>query len=155
MKKNIKGFAILLAIVIICTVFTACRGDDTTDTENTTTAASTTTEEITSTEPISINMGELINSEAKGKPIVEISCGGISLSYDLSEYEASEVEVTIHEELEEDHFYVTMAGEVTAHTLMSDGSLFDGIAYIENGKAQFSITYNDERTITFIINVAA
>lgn len=150
MKKNIKrALLIIVAVVIICSVFTACNGKKT-DTNN------TTTEETSTNIVTSIDMEELINSEADGKPIVEIRGDQDTLfSFDFSENATSEVEVTIDKKLKDDYLYITMAGNVTAHTLESDGSLFDGIADIENGKAQFSVTYNNERTINFIINVSA
>ena len=62
--------------------------------------------------------------------------------------------VKSEEELEkDDYFYVTMAGNVTAHSLESDGALFDGVASIEDGKAEFTVTYDDTRTVRFVINI--
>ncbi len=100
-------------------------------------------------------MEALINAEADGKPIVEIhgDKGKTLFSFNFSEMATTKVEVTVDEKVEEGDFYITMAGNVTAHTLVSDGSMFDGIVEIENGKAEFSVTYEGDRKIDFIINV--
>lgn len=155
MKKNIKrAFIIILGVAIILTAFTACSSNADNTTSSTAEAATETTAEDTTADSVSLNMEDVINSEADGKPIVTIHGDEeVIFSFDFSENMTSKVEVTIDEKINDDHFYVTMAGDVTEHTLFSDGSLFDGLAYIENGKAEFSVTYGGERTIDFVVNV--
>lgn len=124
--------------------------NETKTTEIVTEVATETTEETM--EPVAINMGDLINEMADGKPVVTIMADGEDIcSFDFSKMKTEKVEITIH--TEDDSLYVMMAGNVTAHTLESDGSLFDGIAEIENGKAEFSVTYDDTTEILFVLHV--
>ena len=46
-----------------------------------------------------------------------------------------------------------MSGNIVSHTLESDESIFDGIAPITNGKSEFFITYDNNKTIHFVINI--
>ncbi len=160
MKKNIKRASlIIMAVVIICAVFTACNSKAADTSDKSTTPASTidvTTENASFTEkPIHVDMDEYVNEKAGGKPIVEIMGdeGEKLLSFDFSENVTSKIEVTIDQEIKDDSLYVTMSGDVTKHNLVSDGSLFDGLAIIKDHRSQFSVTYNNERTIDFIINL--
>lgn len=157
-----KALATVLILSTVLTLLTACGQQSATSetTADTTTSATdvTDTTETSSAEdfePVVIDMSDFINEEANYKPIVKIRGdeGKTLFSFDFSEMATTKVEVTIDEKVEDDSFYVTMAGNVTAHTLVSDGSMFDGLAEIENGKAEFSVTYEDKRKINFVINV--
>ena len=160
MKKNIKkAIIVLAATIIILSMFTAC-GSNSAKEETLSTAAPTATEsttkpavEETTALEAYINMGAFVNAESGGKPVVKIyGDEGVLFSFDLSENATSKVDVTINEKPEDGNFYITMAGNVTEHTLISDGSLFDGIVDIENDKAEFSVTYGENK-VDFIINV--
>lgn len=156
---------LVLALAFIITSLSACGKTQATDTtkvaetsevETTEEVTEEATEEVDENEvaPMVINMGTLINEMAEGKPVVTIDGDdGAVCSFDFSVMGTNKVEVTLSEPVEKGYLYVMMAGNVTEHTLLSDGSLFDGIAEIVEGKAEFSITYDDEKKIDFIINV--
>ena len=158
MNKNLIDAALVITMVF---ALTACGQKEATTTEATTEtsafstdATSTEAETTEALEPISINMNNFVNDMADDRPVVKvIGDDETLLSFDFSEMATTKVEVTLDKPVEENYLYITMAGNVTNHSLESDGSLFDGIANIVNGKAEFTIEYEDERVISFIINV--
>ena len=148
-----KALSLVLALVFFTLALTACGQKE--DTNELTTETSTTVEYET-TETAVIDMESFVKDKTNGRPIVEvIGDNGTLLSFDFSEMATTKVEVTLDEPVEEGYLYVTMAGNVTKHSLASDGSLFDGIAYIIDGKAKFTIEYDGERVVSFTINVPA
>lgn len=159
-----KALALVLALVFAL-VLTACGHKEATTTEATT-ETSAPSIDVTSTaveaettealEPIVIDMESFVNDMADGRPVVEVmGDDGTLLSFDFSEMATTKVEVTLDEPVAKGYLYVTMAGNVTNHSLESDGSLFDGIADIVDGKAEFTIEYEGERVVSFTINVPA
>ena len=152
MKNIKKAFIIVMAAIIFCVVCTACKGAEVTDAEN---AATKVAEEESGSDIIIIDVGEMINEVDGGKPVVRIYCHDkdVAMVVDLSEINNSEVIIEMETEFEaDDYFYVTMAGNVTDHTLESDGALFDGTVGIdENGEARFSVTYDNVRTVEFCL----
>ncbi len=151
MKKII---AIALALILALITFTACGNTETVEptTETSTISEIETTETL---EPVSIEMKDIINDISGGKPIVKVygDEGKTLLSFDFSETSTKDIEVTLDESVKEDYLYITMSGNVTDHSLESDGSMFDGIVDIINGKAEFTVEYNNEKVISFTIKV--
>ena len=105
-------------------------------------------------DPAVLEYGSIINEQAEGKPIVEIRGDNAQKLYvfDISEMN-NNIELLIDREIKQGYLYVTMAGDVTEHTLESDGSLFDGIARISDNRAEFSVTYEGEKKIKFVIKI--
>ena len=152
-----KALALVLALVFFTLTLTSCGQKEATTTEVTPETSTAMQDETTgSLEPIVIDMGSFVNYMADGRPVVKVmGDNGTLLSFDFSEMATTKVEVTLDEPVENGYLYVTMAGNVTEHSLESDGSLFDGIADIVDGKAEFTVEYDGERVISFTINVPA
>ena len=152
-----KALALVLALVFFTLTLTACGQKETITTEVTTETSPAMQDETTeSLEPVVIDMGSFVNDMADGRPVVEVmGDNGTLRSFDFSKMATTKVEVTLDEPVEKGYLYVTMAGNVTEHSLESDGSLFDGIADIVDGKAEFTVEYDGERVVTIIINVPA
>ena len=138
-----KALALILALVFFTLALTACG-----------TKEATTTETL---EPVVIDTESFVNEMVDKNPVVKVM-GDDSyklLSFDFSETATTNVEVTLNKQVKQGYLYVTMAGNVTKHSLESDGSLFDGIAPIVDGKAKFTVEYGGERVVSFTINVPA
>lgn len=157
MKKSLA----LVLVIIMTLVFTACGQKSATPEVTTTVASETTsvTEETTTanTDFAVIDMEALINETSNGKPVVTIvgDNGSDLCSFDFSEMATNKIEVTLDEKVEKGYLYIMMSGNVSAHNLESDGSLFDGVVDIVNGKAEFSVTYDEEKAVNFVVNVPA
>ena len=105
-------------------------------------------------EMLSIDMGDFVNSLHNNRPVVEIRGDeGIICSVDISQTDTNKIEITLEHPVERGSLYIMMSGNVTKHSLHSDGSLFDGLVYIEDNKAEFTVEYDGERAIEFVINV--
>lgn len=150
-----KALALVLVLVFFTLTLTACGQKEATTTEVTTeTSTAMQVETTDSLEPVAIDMESFVNDMADGRPVVEVTGdNGTLLSFDFSEMATTKVEVTLDEPVKKGYLYVTMAGNVTEHSLESDGSLFDGIANIVDGKAEFTVKYDEERVVSFTINV--
>lgn len=153
-----KALALVLTLVLFTMALTACgqkEPTETTTTEVTETSSAMQDETTELTELGVIDMESFVNDMAGGRPVVKVigDEGETLLSFDFSEKAITEVNVTLDKPVEDEYLYITMAGNVTKHSLVSDGSLFDGMANIVDGKAEFTVEYDGERVISFTIQV--
>lgn len=96
------------------------------------------------------------NSKNRSRAVVEVMGNDeILFSIDFLKTTATKFEVTLDEPIQDGYLYVAInGGGVTNHSLESDGSLSDGIVYVEDGKAEFTVEYGGE-VVSFVFNVPA
>lgn len=158
-----KKMALALALVLLVSLTGCGHKEQTQATMQKTTVQEETTQEVVAEEStteeetieaMTFDLGEFINAEYSGRPVVEINGDdGTLLSFDLSQTATDEISVKLNSPVEQGYLYVLMSGNVVSHSLESDGSLWDGIARIENGKAVFTVEYEDKNVVTFTISV--
>lgn len=79
----------------------------------------------------------------------------ILFSIEFIDTAATSMVITLNDPIQDGYLYVVLDGNVTNHSLESDGSLSDGIVYVENGKAEFTVEYGGEKTVSYTFNVPA